>query len=75
MSEDSSDLNFLCVWDGTIFTFQKRQQSATNEVQTVVEDSFKEPKGEHITFGFLGLAIFESEPWKSIKTQRVKAKS
>ncbi|KAI9561820.1 hypothetical protein GHT06_012781 [Daphnia sinensis] len=71
MSEDSSDLNFLCVRDGTIFTFEKPQQSYTHEVGSVAEQSFEEPQDKKVTFGFLGLAIFEAEHWKSIRKQRI----
>ncbi|XP_057376353.1 uncharacterized protein LOC130697467 [Daphnia carinata] len=71
MSEDSSDLNFLCVWDGTIFTFEKRQQSTTHEASSVTEQISKESQGSKLTFGFLGLAIFETECWNSIRKQRI----
>lgn len=71
MSEDSSDLNFLCVQDGTIFTFEKRQQSNTHEAGSLTEQSFKESQVQKLTFGFLGLAIFETEYWKSIRNQRI----
>ena len=69
MSDDSSDLNFLCVQDGTIFTLQKQpepQQSALGIEQIDLEPNERKP-----SFGFLGLAVFEPEQWKTIKTQRV----
>ena len=72
MSEDSSDLHFLCVRDGTIFTLLKQPTPHQPEpgIQQMNSSEANERKS---SFGFLGLAIFEHDQWKRIKTQNVVA--
>ena len=65
MSDDSSDLNFICVRDGTIFTLEKHQKPTPENPTPVMVRS------EWPTFGFLALAVFEQVPWKRIKALKV----
>lgn len=65
MSDDSSDLNFMCVRDGTIFTLEKRQKPTADNPAPVAVPS------EWPTFGYLALAIFDQIPWKRIKALKV----
>lgn len=58
VSDDSSDLNFLSVSDGTIFSLQDEKASINKDHQPL--------------YGYLGLLVFSSDHWKKLKQLNVR---
>lgn len=72
LSEDTSDLNFFCVRDGTIFTLQERpkfslDESAAPELVRTDHKLF----AERPLYGYLALAVFDRDHWKKIQQLQV----
>lgn len=67
MSDDSSELNFLCVRDGSIFTLKDRPKPD----ETVPEMVPSCDPNDKPSFGYLALVVFESNPWRKIKALKV----
>lgn len=80
MSEDISDLNFLCLRDGTIFTLQERPKfpsdvSRTSPTEAAPKLVASDPSLSvelRPSFGYLALAVFDREHWKKIKSLKVR---
>lgn len=74
MSEGVSDLNFLCLRDGTIFTLQERPKIPIDEsaVPALVASDPSLSQELRPSFGYLALAVFEREHWKRIKSLKVR---
>ena len=65
MADDSSEMNFLYVQDGTIFTLKERPKpdGTETELSSILND--RPP------FGYLALAVFDSTHWNRIKALKV----
>lgn len=72
ISDASSDLNFLYVRDGTIFTLEVRQDPpfADEPVENPLIEAVGIPK--KTTYGYMALVVFDSENWTKMKKLRVQ---
>ena len=71
ISDASSNLNFLYVRDGTIFTLEVRQDPpiADEPVEIPLIEAGELPK--KTTYGYMALVVFDSGNWTKIKNLRV----
>ena len=64
LSDDSQDVNFMMVRDGTIFTLEQRRKS----LDVNAEDKSEEKSSN---YGYLALLVFDAVNWKHLKTMNV----
>lgn len=63
-SSESQDLNFLCVWDGTIFTLEDQREPPPPDAPETPENQGEEEKK---TYGYLALIVFDRDHWNRIR--------
>lgn len=67
VSDESSDLNFFCVRDGTIFTLEEREEPS-DEAKPVIEPVRESSGGlTPPSYGYLALVVFDNEHWRRVK--------
>lgn len=66
VADDSSDLNFFSVADGTIFTLEEDNKCTD-------DSSPKKSKADNKpTYGYLGLLVFTGEYWRKLRSLNVR---